>query len=146
MQIWMDLTPQLKLARRLLQSQIAGFFQKPINLFLDVDKPYAVAIFEDEELAQAIGINGSNIKLTTNVTGYQIDAVSRSDYEKTQEIDINEIEDINAKFKKILIDNDIKTSSDFLTKENDELLSIKGLGPVSIEKIKEAIKSKIEIN
>jgi N utilization substance protein A len=51
---------------------------KPVNLYLDEERPYAVAVFEDEDLAQAIGINGSNIKLSTNVTGYKIDAVSLS--------------------------------------------------------------------
>jgi N utilization substance protein A len=38
---------------------------KPVNLYLDEERPYAVAVFEDEDLAQAIGINGSNIKLST---------------------------------------------------------------------------------
>ena len=51
-----------------------------IIIYLDEKKPYALAVFNDDDLAQAIGINGSNIKLTTKVSGYEIDAVSCSQY------------------------------------------------------------------
>ena len=56
---------------------------KPYNLYMDEEKPYAVAVFEDEDLAVAIGRNGHNIKLASKVTGYTIDSVKRSDYEGT---------------------------------------------------------------
>ena len=45
-------------------------------------KNLMVAIFEDDDLAAvAIGSNGQNIKLTSDVTGYTIDVKKRSDYE-----------------------------------------------------------------
>ena len=104
-----------------------------------------MAIFEDDDLSQAIGSNGSNIKLTSKVTGYQIDAVGISEYEKNQKVDLSEIKSITSKYRKILSDNDILTSKDFLSKEKEELIELKGLGEKSIssltEKIKEALQT-----
>ena len=112
---------------------------KPVNLYLDEKKPYALAVFNDEELAQAIGINGSNIKLTTSVTGYEIDAVSQTEYNKSQVYKLSEIPKISEKVKNNLKDNKITTTLEFF--ENIEMiLDIKGFGPKSVENIKLAIE------
>ena len=113
---------------------------KPVNLYLDEERPYAVAVFSDDELAQAIGTNGSNIKLSSNVTDYKIDAVSLSEYNKNQTVDINLITDIASKYRKILIENKILTTSDFLNTELDNLIGLKGLGEKSVDTIKLSIE------
>ena len=113
---------------------------KPVNLYLDEERPYAVAVFADDELAQAIGTNGSNIKLSSNVTDYKIDAVSLSEYNKNQIVDINLITDIASKYRKILIENKILTTSDFLNTELDNLIELKGLGEKSVDTIKLSIE------
>ena len=115
---------------------------KPINLYLDEKKPYALAVFNDDELAQAIGINGSNIKLTTKVSGYEIDAVSLTEYNKSQSYKLSEVPNITDKACSTLSDNNIHTTSDFLNKL-DEILEIKGFGPKSVENIKLIIEDYI---
>ena len=112
---------------------------KPINLYLDEKKPYALAVFNDDELAQAIGINGSNIKLTTKVSGYEIDAVSLTEYNKSQKYNLTEISKITNKVRKTLSDNNIDTTTDFFN-NMDQILEIKGFGPKSVENIKIAIE------
>ena len=112
----------------------------PINLLIDEEKPYAVAIFEDDDLAIAIGSNGQNIKLASDVTGYTIDVIKKSEYESNQEVDLSSIDALSEKNIKLLSDNGIKTSKDFLTAEVDALLAIKGFGEKTYEKIKQIIQ------
>ena len=117
----------------------------PINLLIDEEKPYAVAIFEDEDLAIAIGSNGQNIKLASDVTGYTIDVKKRSDYESSQEVDLKSISGLSEKILNVLADNNILTSKDFMKSEEEDLLKIKGFGAKTYEKtmlvVKEAISS-----
>ena len=115
----------------------------PINLLIDEEKPYAVAIFEDDDLAIAIGSNGQNIKLASDVTGYTIDVIKKSEYESNQEIDLNSIDGLSDKIVNILSDNNINTSKDFLTKDKDELLKVKGFGEKTYDKTKDIIKDSI---
>ncbi len=115
----------------------------PINLLIDEEKPYAVAIFEDEDLAIAIGSNGQNIKLASDVTGYTIDVIKKSEYESNQEIDLNTIDGLSDKIINLLSEHNINTSKDFLTLEEDKLLEIKGFGEKTYNKTKELIKNSI---
>ncbi len=128
--------PELLITRSIAPS-------KPVNLLLDEEKPYAVAIFEDEDLALAIGRNGQNINLTSEVTDYKIDVISKSDYLKDQEIELSSIDSLNKKVVKALADNDIKTSRDFFGKSDEELQEIKGIGPKTLENINIAINNEI---
>jgi N utilization substance protein A len=112
----------------------------PINLLIDEEKPYAVAIFEDDELAIAIGTNGQNINLAQDVTQYKIDVIKKSEYETNQAIELTSIKALSEKIINILADNKISTSKDFLTAEKDDLLSIKGFGEKTLLKIEDTIK------
>ena len=117
----------------------------PINFLIDEEKPYAVAIFEDDDLAVAIGSNGQNIKLASDVTGYSIDVKKRSDYELSQEVDLKSISGLSEKILNVLADNNILTSKDFMKSDEEDLLKIKGFGAKTYEKtmmvVKEAISS-----
>ena len=107
-------------------------------LGLDVStKTIGIAVFEDEELPIAIGRNGHNIKLSSDVTGYTIDAVKRSDYEGTQKevIYLDEVSGISSTQLESLASLDIHTGEDFLNCERKDLLSLKGIGEKTIDKI-----------
>ena len=116
---------------------------KPHNLYMDEEKPYAVAVFEDDELAIAIGKNGHNIRLASQVTGYTIDAVKKSDYETDTKkiVSLSEIPGISKIQVSNLKASNINTTSDFLNSEEDVILAVKGLGDKTILKIKELISS-----
>jgi N utilization substance protein A len=118
---------------------------KPINLYIDEERPYVVAVFEDEELPIAIGRNGQNIKLASDVTGYTIDAVKKTDYEgiTTEVVYLDELSAITATQLEILSKNEIHTGDDFLDAEKSMLLGLKGFGEKTIEKISAIIEEKI---
>jgi len=58
---------------------------KPVNLYIDEEKEYCIAIFEDENLDSAIGRSGMNINLASRLTGYRIDAYGVNQYKRLQD-------------------------------------------------------------
>jgi len=117
---------------------------KPIDLYIDENKKLAVAIFNDDELAIAIGRNGSNLKLTESVTGYTIEAKSESQHSLSKNVKIKDLKDISEKFKNLLIDNKIKETSEFFNTDKEVLLELKGLGEKTLEKLTLNIKEELK--
>ena len=130
--------PEILITRALSPSQ-------PVDLYIDEDKRYVIAVFEDEDLPIAIGRNGQNIKLVSSITGYTVDAISINEYNKEGKVDegsnlIEDSNEISDKIKKALFAENIITFNDFL--ENPEIIKgIKGFGPKTIEKIEKLAKS-----
>ena len=116
---------------------------KPIDLYLDDNKKIAVAVFSDDELAIAIGRNGSNLKLTEIVTGYTIEAKSESQHALSKNIMLNDFNFISDKLKKIFIENSITDSTKFLNTDKDVLLSLKGIGEKTLDKLIVNIKKEL---
>ena len=119
---------------------------KPYDLYMDEERPYAVAVFEDDELAIAIGRNGHNIKLASQVTGYTIDAVKRSDYKASTKtmIPLSEIKGISEAQILNFKEKDIISTADILDSEKEILLSVKGIGEKTVERIKKSINDYLE--
>ena len=82
-------------------------------------------------------LNGQNIKLASSVTAYTIDAVKKSEYEGTDATNIylDEIKGISVKQVETLSKSEIHTSEDFLTTERTDILTLKGFGEKTIDKI-----------
>ena len=120
---------------------------KPINLYIDEEKEYCIAIFEDENLDSAIGRNGMNINLASRVTGYRIDAYGANQYKRLQD-DQNtllvDIEGIKASLSKALSDSNIKTVMDLMDADEESLAGIKGLSSEKVETVFSLVQSFIE--
>ena len=126
---WSD-KPEILISRALAPA-------KPINLYIDEERPYVVAVFEDEELPIAIGRNGQNIKLASSVTDYTIDAVKKSEYEDSSEniLYLDEITGITRKYIETLGKSEIHTSEDFQNTPREDILTLKGFGEKTVDKI-----------
>jgi len=111
---------------------------------LDEERPYALIVFEDDDLSTAIGRSGQNVQLASDVTGYTIDAISLSEYNKRNGIvDSNHLSTVKGfsdKLLNALSENDINTKDEFESKR-EEILEIKGFGEKTYEKLLENIKS-----
>jgi len=114
---------------------------KPLELEIDEEKKTALAIFADDEISVAIGKMGQNIRLASEVTGYSIDAIKKSDYELTESetLYLEDIEGITEHNWKLLYSFGIETTEEFLTTPREELLSIKGLGDKTLDKLEPII-------
>jgi N utilization substance protein A len=120
---------------------------KPVNLLLMEDRPYIMAVFSDEELPAAIGRNGQNILLASQVTGYTIDAVKQSEYEgpKRRTLYLDELDGMRKTYMDILGQVDIHTANEFLETPEEDILALKGFGPKTYEQVKSLITQALQV-
>ncbi|HDT11491.1 MAG TPA: transcription termination factor NusA [bacterium] len=119
---------------------------KPLFIEIDEDRRTALAVFDDNEIATAIGTGGININLTSQVTKYDIDAIRRSEYNRLEgdDIFIEDLEGITKSQVESLQDAGIETVADFLNAETASLLEIKGIGEKTFEKIETIIQQALQ--
>ncbi len=120
---------------------------KPLQLYIDDDKRYCVALFEDDSLDAAIGRNGMNVNLASKITEYKIDAYGFKQYERIQEdqkTPIADIEGVNIKIAKILVKSGISLVSDLLDSDMDNLLSIKNIDEEALDSLYESVQNYVE--
>ena len=121
----------------------------PLNLYIDDERKYCIAIFNDDELDFAIGRGGLNINLASEVTNYKIDAFGKNEYERNkqeQEKLLSDIDGISKKYSDLLIENSINSVSDLLNADEEMLLAIKGITEKSLESLYNKVQDFIEEN
>ena len=120
---------------------------KPVNLYIDEEKEYCIAIFEDENIDSAIGRNGMNINLASKVTDYRIDAYGVNQYKRLQDDQntlLADIDGISDKLSKTLADSNIKTVNDLTDAEEESLVELKGVTSSDVDTVYSAVQAFIE--
>ncbi len=120
---------------------------KPAELYIDNDRNYCIALFNDDELEFAIGKGGVNINLASRVTNYKIDAFGKKEYEKQQRDQNTLLKDI-PKFPQEIAANlqekGIHTISNLLGTDEELLLKTEGMTEAILETIYSLIQAFIE--
>ena len=120
---------------------------KPVQLYIDDEKRYCVALFEDDTLDAAIGRNGMNVNLASKITEYKIDAYGVMQYERIQEdqkTPLIDIEDMDSASAKLLTEAGFSLVSDLLDADMEDLLNVKGISEDSLDQIYESVQNFIE--
>jgi len=120
---------------------------KPVNLYIDEEKEFCIAIFEDDSLDAAIGRGGTNINLASQLTGYRIDAYGEDQYKRLQEDQNTLLTDVDGIEKSIgekLYGINIKTVLDLLEADEESLFEIKGINSDIVEQIYSSVQNFIE--
>ena len=120
---------------------------KPRQLFIDDDKNYCVALFDDDALDSAIGRSGMNVNLASKITDYKIDAYGVRQYERIQEdqnTKLLEIEGVDSSIAKTLDKNGISLVSDLLDSDMEKLLTLSDVDEDLLDTIYEAVQRYIE--
>ena len=108
----------------------------PLDLYIDEDDKYCIALFNDDELEFAIGRGGVNINLASRITNYRIDAFGKKEYDRNQKqqaTQLAEIPDFTSAKAKLLNVAGIVTVSDLLNTDEEEILAIDGMGEKTLE-------------
>ena len=90
---------------------------KPIDLYIDDDRNYCVAIFDEGGLENAVGRSGVNINLASKLTGFTIDAFTKEEYDEVlvnQKTNLDTFKGIKKGVLKKLAGADIVSVADYL--------------------------------
>jgi N utilization substance protein A len=116
---------------------------KPVKVIVNQEDKLAVAIIKDDEMSLAIGRNGQNLRLASEISGYQIEPIKESDYEAegtAVSTSIEDVDELSPSIKKKLIEANIYKVIDAKNLGEEGLAEIPGLGPKSVEKILNVIQ------
>ncbi|MCB0282413.1 MAG: transcription termination factor NusA [Calditrichae bacterium] len=118
---------------------------KPIKVIVNKEDKMAVAVIPDEMMSLAIGRNGVNLRLASELTDYQIEPIRESEYNTESSIDytttaIDDIEELADSVKKKLLDAGYESISEIGEIGLDGLKEISGVGPKTAEKIWDVVK------
>ena len=119
----------------------------PKNLYIDDDKKYCLAVFDDEDIDSAAGKNYVNVRLAADVTRYTIDVVKESEHlggKKDDQIILKDVQSLTPRMVKLLGEANINTVNDFRVTPEQELLDIKGMGQKTLSHISSNIDEFIE--
>ena len=120
---------------------------KPIDLYIDDERKYCVALFNDDELEFAIGRGGLNINLASRVSGFRIDAFGKKQYDRQQKDQTTALADV-PDFPEDLItpldDKGIKAVSDLLDADEEQLLAIEAIIEENLEQCYLIVQNFIE--
>jgi len=120
---------------------------KPVRIIVNDDEKLAVAIVADEDMALAIGRSGQNLRLASELTGYQIEPVKESEYE--EQVDesyqpIDEIEGLSDALLKKLSDADVRSKREIIKLGVEGLVGVPGIGAKTAEKLLEIVSKPSE--
>ena len=121
---------------------------KPVDLYIDDDRKYCVAIFDEGGLENAVGRSGVNINLASKLTGYTIDAYTKLEYEEVlinQKTTLESLDGITMALSNKLAKADIVSVADYLNVKKYILTEELELDEKEISSISDAVNLFIEI-
>jgi len=122
---------------------------KPLELHIDDERKYCVALFDKDELETAIGKGGVNINLASKLIDYKIDAFTPSEYEvyqRNQEIDLTSVPNFPKGLAESLAEINITNVAKLLSVSEERILSAENVTEDNIEDIYNSVQSYVEVN
>ena len=115
------------------------------NIELNVEEKRAAVYLEADQVSLAIGKGGTNIKLASKLTGYEIDVYRNSDNNSVEDVDLDEFSDeieawVIAEFKRIGCDS----ARSVLELSVEELVRRTDLEDVTIQNVMTLLASEFE--
>ena len=121
---------------------------KPMDLYIDDDRKYCVAIFDEGGLENAVGRSGVNINLASKLTGYTIDAYTKSEYDEVLVNQKTTLESLNGITKTLgskLSKVGIISVADYLNTKKYVLTDELELNDKEVTSISDAVNLFIEV-
>lgn len=116
---------------------------------VDSENKRVLVIVEEDQLSLAIGKEGQNVRLASKLTGWQIDLVTSRELEQRERLQehlmmsIEEMVGVSPRIAEKLKAAGITTVQKFANSADEDLLAIPGLGPKTLEKLRETAEGTI---
>ncbi len=120
-------------------------------MFLDPEGKTVQAVVDEDQLSLAIGRNGQNVRLASELTGWKIDIYSSREWmEKSEgpmfaplpeesdvaaDVKLSEIEGLPTSTVAVLEEAGYRTLNDIIDLERDDFLRLPGIAPEEAERI-----------
>jgi N utilization substance protein A len=122
------------------------------RVFSDPETRTIQAIVDEDQLSLAIGRNGQNVRLASELTGWKIDLFSSREWlerggegplfaplpaadDLVAEVPLNELKGVPAEAVPLLESAGFKTLRDILDLEREDLLKVEGLTPEAVDQL-----------
>src|SRR3982751_4959602 len=124
---------------------------KVARVFSDPNSRTIEAIVDDDQLSLAIGRNGQNVRLASELTGWKIDLYSSREWlekggeerlfgtqpaeEEAPDVRLGDIAGIDAAIVAVLEDAGYRTLNDIMDLERDDFLRLPGIAPQEADRL-----------
>ena len=114
---------------------------KPVRVLVDAPNQRAIAVAPDDQVSLAIGRGGQNRRLSSKLTGYEVEIIKESEYRKMveeqsgNEAPIEVVEGLSETMVSKLHAAGLNTVQDVLDQGEDGLMQIKGIGEKTAKRI-----------
>jgi N utilization substance protein A len=120
------------------------------RVFSDALSRTIQAVVDEDQLSLAIGRNGQNVRLASELTGWKIDLYSSREWmekggeaplfaplpeEEEADVPLNEIEGLEVGIVAVLAEAGLHTLNDILDLDRDDLLRLPGIAPEEADRI-----------
>ncbi len=122
------------------------------RVFSDAVSRTIQAVVDEDQLSLAIGRNGQNVRLASELTGWKIDLYSSREWmekggeaplfaplpeegDADADVPLNEIEGLETATVAVLADAGYRTLNDILDLDREDLLRLPGIAPVEADRI-----------
>jgi N utilization substance protein A len=116
----------------------------PLMILLEEGTRRATAIVPDDMMQYAVGRKGQNIRLASQLTGYQIEPIKESEYSAAAELTIDEVDNLPAHVADILKSAGFTTADAVLDAGRERLMEIPGIGEERVDEILSLLESYFE--
>ncbi len=119
---------------------------KPNKIIVNDEDKMAVAIIDDEQMSVAIGRNGVNLRLASELTGFQIEPVKESEFSEeeregsVEHTTIGDVDELSTHVKKMLTAANLEEITEIYGKGKEGLMALPGIGEKTAEKIMDALE------
>ncbi|MBN2105095.1 transcription termination factor NusA [bacterium] len=121
---------------------------KPNRIIINEEEKTATAVIPDDQISLAIGKGGQNRQLASRLTGYEVTTEKESDWlalqQPEEKLMLEDVPELSKNVLEKLLAAGYVTADEVLDAGQEEILSLKGFGAKTVERLLDILNSYYE--